>query len=313
MDQEIMVSIICNAYNHEKYIASALEGFVMQQTSFPFEILVHDDASTDATADIIRSYEEKYPQLFRVLYQKENQYSRGGAITRRFQIPRARGKYLAICEGDDYWTDPKKLQKQFDAMERHPEVDMCAHGSTVVSGGETVSRVNRGEAECVFDLPTVIEGGGSFVSTATLFYRKTIEDAGLPPFRQIISFDYTIQIHGALRGGLLYLPDDMSVYRRATENSWTVRMRKDSGKSAAHRRRVAAMLEQLDVDTDHRYTDVIRKKLRSVTFRLNYLEGNYRALLSREYQEEFRKNTVKKRLYILLMAALSVFMKSKSQ
>lgn len=311
MDREIMVSVICNAYNHEKYIASALEGFVMQKTDFPFEVLVHDDASNDATADIIRSYAERYPELIFPIYQQENQYSRGGAISRRFQFPRARGKYIALCEGDDYWTDPCKLQKQFDAMERHPEVDMCAHATSVESNGSIVAATSRAEQERVFSLAEVIDGGGSFVSTASVFYRKTLEEGEYPPFRQITSFDYVMQIHGALRGGLLYLPDTMAVYRRATENSWTVRMRKDTGKSAQHRRKVAAMLSQLDVDTRYRYTDIIQKKLRAVTFHLNYLEGNYRALLSREYKEEFRKKTVKKRLYILVKAALSFLTKPK--
>ena len=298
-----MVSVICNTYNHEKYIASALDGFVMQKTSFAYEVLVHDDASTDATADIIRSYEEKYPELIRVIYQQENQYSKGGGITKKFQVPRARGKYLAFCEGDDYWTDPLKLQKQFDAMERHPEVDMCVHTASVESNGEIVGRVSRSETECIFPLPAIIDGGGGFVCTATLFYRKAMEDVPYPPFRQVISYDYTMQIHGAMRGGLLYLPDDMAVYRRATENSWTVRMRKDAVKSAAHRRRVADMLKQLDLDTNHLYTDVIQRKLKSVLFRLHYLEGNYRALLSKEMKEEFQSKTLKKRLFILLMAA----------
>ena len=131
MSQEIMVSVICNTYNHEKYIASALEGFVMQKTNFAFEILVHDDASTDSTADIIRDFEKKYPDLILPIYQTENQYSRGGGITKRFQIPRARGKYLAFCEGDDYWTDPLKLQKQVTFMELHYEYSVCFHRCVV--------------------------------------------------------------------------------------------------------------------------------------------------------------------------------------
>ena len=98
---EIMVSIICTAYNHEKYIRDALDGFVSQKTNFKFEILVNDDASTDRTAEIIREYEMKYPDLMRPVYQTENQYSKGVRISHDILIPRARGKYLAYCEGDD--------------------------------------------------------------------------------------------------------------------------------------------------------------------------------------------------------------------
>ncbi len=116
-DNEIMVSIVCDAYNHEKYIADALEGFVMQKTNFAFEILVHDDASTDRTAEIIRDYEKRYPNLIKPIYETENQYSKQDGSLERIQFGRVKGKYTAMCEGDDYWTDPLKLQKQFDAME----------------------------------------------------------------------------------------------------------------------------------------------------------------------------------------------------
>ena len=126
MSQNMMVSVICNTYNHGPYVRDALEGFVTQQTNFPFEVLVHDDASTDNTADIIREYEAKYPEIIKPIYQTENQYSQKVRIDRTFQIPRITGKYVAVCEGDDYWTDPMKLQKQVDFLESHPDYSLCA-------------------------------------------------------------------------------------------------------------------------------------------------------------------------------------------
>ena len=133
MSNEIkpLVSICCLVYNHEQYLRDCFEGFVKQQTTFPFEILVHDDASTDHSADIIREYTEKYPNLFKPIYQKENQYSKGVRISFEYQYPRAQGKYIALCEGDDYWTDPNKLQMQVDFLEAHPEYSMCFHGAKV--------------------------------------------------------------------------------------------------------------------------------------------------------------------------------------
>ena len=105
--EQIMVSIVCNAYNQELYIREALESFVAQKTNFKFEILVHDDASTDTTADIIREYESKYPDIIKPIYQTENQYSKNVSIT-ALQHQRANGKYIAFCEGDDYWIDEYK-------------------------------------------------------------------------------------------------------------------------------------------------------------------------------------------------------------
>lgn len=116
-----LVSIITLAYNHENYIRDCLEGILMQKTSFKFELIIHDDASTDNTANIIKEYEQEYPDIIKPVYQKENQYSKGVSIGRTFLYPRAKGKYIALCEGDDYWVDPLKLQKQVSFLEKHPE------------------------------------------------------------------------------------------------------------------------------------------------------------------------------------------------
>ena len=124
---DIVVTILTLAYNHEPYIRQCLDGIVMQQTTFKFELLIHDDASTDGTADIIREYESKYPNIIKPIYQKENQYSKKIPIGVTYLYPRAKGKYIALCEGDDYWTDPLKLQKQVDFLEANPEYVMCTH------------------------------------------------------------------------------------------------------------------------------------------------------------------------------------------
>lgn len=116
-----LVSIKCLAFNQEKYIGQTLDGFLMQETDFPFEVIVHDDASPDKTADILREYEKKYPLIVKPVYQTENQYSKhDGSLTRAANAP-LKGKYIAECEGDDYWIDPQKLQRQVDFLESHPE------------------------------------------------------------------------------------------------------------------------------------------------------------------------------------------------
>jgi glycosyltransferase involved in cell wall biosynthesis len=116
-----VVSICCITYNHEKYIEDALEGFLIQKTDFPFEILINDDASTDSTADIIREYEAQYPNLIKPIYQTENQYSQGKKPNQEFNFPRAIGKYIALCEGDDYWQNSLKLEKQVDFLEKNKD------------------------------------------------------------------------------------------------------------------------------------------------------------------------------------------------
>ena len=138
-----MVSINCIAYNQERYISDAIEGFLRQQTDFGYEILIHDDASTDRTAGIIEDYTRRYPDLIKPLYQTENQYSKGIKVGTAFNLPRAKGKYVAFCEGDDYWTDPEKLQKQVDYMESHPECSMCCHAVKLVKGRKVGGPLNK--------------------------------------------------------------------------------------------------------------------------------------------------------------------------
>ena len=123
-----LVSICCLAYNHAQFIRKCLDGFLMQQTDFPIEILIHDDCSTDGTIEIIQEYTANYPELIFPLYEEENQYSMGASGKMDlYNYTRARGKYIAYCEGDDYWTDPLKLQKQVDFMEANPDYSVCWH------------------------------------------------------------------------------------------------------------------------------------------------------------------------------------------
>ena len=134
-----IVSICCATYNHASFINKALDGFLMQEPPIGVttnelwvEILIHDDASTDGTDTIIREYAAKYPKIIFPLYEEENQYTKGHvADIDMYNYKRARGKYIAYCEGDDYWTDPLKLQKQVNFMEKHPEYSICFHGNSV--------------------------------------------------------------------------------------------------------------------------------------------------------------------------------------
>lgn len=130
MKDEILVSVMVLAYNQEKFIRKALESIVMQKTSFSFEIVVHDDASTDKTADIIREFQSKYPKLIVTIFQKENQYSKGVSIAKEYIIPILKGKYIALCEGDDYWLSVNKLEEEVNFLENNPEY--IAIGSNVV-------------------------------------------------------------------------------------------------------------------------------------------------------------------------------------
>lgn len=300
-NNEVAVSIVCNAYNHEEYIRDALSGFVMQKTTFPFEVLVHDDASTDKTAEIIREYERDYPDLIKPIYQTENQYSKGGGLVGKIQFARARGKYIAFCEGDDFWTDPLKIQKQYDALEAHPEIDMCAHTVEAVKANtlEPNGFIRPAKRDTVFTTEEVIRGGGGFVGTVSLFYRRGLVE-NMPPFRQFLMLDYTMQIQGSLRGGILFLDDCMAKYRVASNGSWTVRMAKDRLAYGRHYVKMVDMLKILDKDTEGKYSEVIAECIwkleREWTYTTDLYDNGYSLGFLRRNKEYISKMNFKVRI-----------------
>lgn len=211
-----IVSISCITYNHEKYIRDAIEGFLMQKTTFPVEILIHDDASTDQTASIVKEYEEKYPQLIKSIYQTENQYSKRDGTIGRLQRGRARGKYYATCEGDDYWTDPYKLQKQVDFLEANPEYGMI-HSNFTTSDGKRISINSYPKNDQYL---TGFLSGNISIGTLTVLYRKELYES-LPKYYQEKKFrmgDLPLWIEFANVSKIKYLPDKMAMYR-VLENS----------------------------------------------------------------------------------------------
>ena len=255
---EVMVSVLCLAYNHEAWIRDALEGFVSQQAPFRFEVLVHDDASTDGTADIIRDYEKRYPGLVRAVYQRENQYSRGVPVALQYLASLAKGRYIAMCEGDDYWTDVHKLARQVAVLEARPEVDICAHRVLRLWNGKRDGYVAPSLHEGLLPVAKVILGGGSrYVATSSLLCRTAVYKQWTP-MRDVLVNDYVLQLQGALRGGMYYLSDCMSVYRKGVPGSWNER---HSGQRPLIRQTNRQMLEAFDQYTEGRFHDAVSLRL----------------------------------------------------
>ncbi|WP_159800582.1 glycosyltransferase [Flavobacterium sp. MK4S-17] len=183
MNQLPLVSICCLAYNHEKYIKACLESFLFQIISFKIEILIHDDASSDNTSRIIRHYELKYPDLIKPIYQLENQYSKGIPVSKIYNFSRVKGKYIAICEGDDFWTDPYKLQKQVDILESNDNYGLV-HGDCnfLYSNGREEKNVNKYSTKNVEyttrnDIFNGLIAADYKIRTATVMFRKSLYDS----------------------------------------------------------------------------------------------------------------------------------------
>ncbi len=266
------VTVICATYNHENYIRDALEGFIMQKTSFPFRVIVHDDASTDKTPEIVLEYAREYPNVIIPILEKENQYCKGAVHFTELMLSYVEGKYIAFCEGDDYWTDPNKLQMQYDALERNKNINFCACGTYVVDA-ETLKVDKKASiipftSDCVISVRDTISRGGGFVGTPASMYRKSIFDKW-PAFFRYYPHDYSFQIYGALGGGVYYLSAVMACARKPHSGSITHRINTDWEKGRIHHNKIITMLRLLDKETQHMY----RKEIRHRVLKMQYLDG----------------------------------------
>ena len=253
----IVVSIFCIAYNHEKYIKDALDGFVMQKTNFKYEIIVHDDASTDRTREIVDEYKRKYPDVIRTIYQRENQYSQGKTEFHIRNKDRLRGKYVAICEGDDYWTDCNKLQKQVDYLESHPECVMCFHATnteSVKNGKKIYTEAHPYENSGLVTVDAAIRPCGGVCKALSQVIRVSLFDNEIPDFIfNCVAGDYPFQIWYPLKGTVYYIDEVMGVYRFNSEGSWTNRLLHDSHKRIQHKVDTIEMLLKFNEYTEYRY------------------------------------------------------------
>lgn len=223
-----IVSIVCHTFNHAAYIEETFRGIANQETSSPFEVIVHDDASTDGAQEVIRRWRADHPGVFRCILQETNQLSRGQRIP-GITYPMVRGDYVALCEGDDYWCDPTKLERQLRALRENPGVDLCLHPGRLIGPGGRKGRVAfwHGRRETIYDADRVVSSRGQFAPTASLLFRARVIDR-LPRWffedPRVPHGDYFVESVGASNGAL-YIPQVMSVYRRGIPGSYTVRSR----------------------------------------------------------------------------------------
>lgn len=226
--EQPLVAIRCITYNHEAYIRDALDGFVMQKTDFPYVAIIHDDASTDRTAEIIKEYAAKYPHIIKPIYETENQYSkRDGSLSRimRDACIASRAKYIAMCEGDDYWTDPLKLQKQVDFLESHPDYSMCFHNAVIhyEDGNQEERLFSDIETRQYFEKE--LTSGWLGATASYVFRRSVLLSRYFTEFVNSTKFivgDYPLLLSCIRSGKIFAISDCMSVYR-INPGGWTQR------------------------------------------------------------------------------------------
>lgn len=291
-DNKPLVSILCQTFNHGLYIRQCLDGLMMQNTSFPFEVLIHDDASTDGTADIIKEYETKYPAIIKPIYQIVNQFSQGKKVFSRIQLPRAKSKYLALCEGDDYWTDPYKLQKQIDFLEKNSEYGLIY--SKVKCFDQETNKFERepwGGPSTKFDALII----RNTIPTLTTVFRTDIcrqylEEIKPERYNWKLG-DYPLWLYFAMKSRVFFLNEITGVYR-ISKNS--ISHCSDMEKQEAYIKSIYAIKNHL---LEFSKINFNRQELNEALFEClgtNALLMNNRHL-AYDYFSQIRKMTLKKR------------------
>lgn len=305
-DQEITVSIFCAAYNHESYIRRTLDGFVNQKTMFKYEVFVHDDASTDDTKAIIVEYAEKYPDIIFPILQEVNQYSKGVNILKTFVLPIIRGKYIATCEGDDYWCDEYKLQKQVDFLENHIEYSACVHNSIRENMfKKEISLFNDSLEAYDLNAEHVMSRGGADYHTSSLMYRieyaiECHSDMRPEFFDKPKNIgDYPLGIYLTLKGKVRYLPDTMSVYRFGTPGSWSSSMQ-DTRRFVETEYSLIDMLKSVDEYTNFHYHATIQPVIEKRYLKILNLETSLDVLKSEEMLQMFQTQKVIRKCKIII-------------
>jgi glycosyltransferase involved in cell wall biosynthesis len=296
-----LVFVQCSTYNQSQYIKDALDGFVMQKTNFPFVCCVVDDASTDGEQAVINSYCEEFFDcreknvyqydetddyirffvrhktnrncFFLVINLKYNHYSIQKAKMPYYMTWRNDAKYLAICEGDDYWTDPLKLQKQVDFMETHPEHSLCyCNNIRLFSDGHQEMQPRYPSSKEICPIEDLISEGGGAISTHTMFFRQELYVPYSTWAKGCPVGDLPMMLSLAAKGYVGFLSDVMGVHRFEAKGSWTSKMATDRNKTKKVSRAIIKMYRQFDEWTNYKYHTAVRKKIRDI--RTTVLKGD---------------------------------------
>ena len=301
------VTVYCTVYNHEKYVRKCLDSLVSQKTAFRYSVIVHDDASTDRSAEIIREFAERYPDVIVPIYQTENQHRQKRNIISNFIEPIVNSKYVAICEGDDYWSSADKLQKQYDAMESHPECGICLHRTLEVTETETYTGLEHpslvyetgliSARQLFATFPTRIYHTSSYFLRAS-YWHEYIKN---PPDYKLAATvgDIPILLYFGSHFGIYQINEALSCYRRGAEASWSFsRFRADESVLINYHSSIIKTFTLFDEATDGAYHDICVERVSKHMFARDVMSGELKEFLKPENRDYFSGLSKAKRIAV---------------
>lgn len=296
MSGQQKVTVMLTTFNQREYIAQALDSILCQKTSFPFEVLVHDDASQDGTADIIREYAKRHPDLLKPILQTENQYSRQVDIVRSILLPKVRGEYIAFLEGDDYWCDPEKLEKQVRILTDRPDCSACAHNTKRLDCETGVlTPLFASESRDLLVKDVCIQGAQSFHTSSLLMRTQALRH---PPFdfAYVLFGDFTIAMQLALAGPIYYLNEVMSVYRYQAKGAFSQRHRKPEDLARVWERGALMLSTALAATQDPAQREAILGGIAFQNFQRLECLSDYQAMRQEPYRAILKKKPLPYRM-----------------
>lgn len=318
MNEEIAVSICCATYNQEKYIEQTLKGFLKQKVNFKYEIIIHDDCSSDRTRDIVEKYRIKHPELIRVIYQKENKYSKGEKITINYLFPCVKGKYVALCEGDDFWTDENKLQTQYDILEKYQDCSFVTHiVEKVTKNGEKLNeyipakqlcdneviRMNMKDFFEMFSKKTLT----AFQTSSYFFRSKYLKEyLASKQFHSIPGVgDLPLIWFMMNKGETYFIRKSMSAYRTGNSSSWSAKL-DNLDYRIDHFKNLIQFLNFYNQYTNYQYETYLYYLERKYNFEICRYSKDYKSIIKNGYIDIFISN-IKTIIFEILWNKLSVF------
>ena len=297
------ITVIVMAYNQKDYIRESLDSILRQKTNVDFNILIHDDCSSDGTSEIIDEYKMKNPNKIDVIHQKEKTFPVVGfnGMLYKYVTPIIESDYIAYCDGDDYWCDDEKLQKQYDFMSSHPEYSMCFHSAYQLRPNNDMSSKWFIRDEGDINMSDIIsERPGVCVATSSIFLKSDVFKDFSDWRKKYPVEDVPMYITAAMKGKIHRLKDVMCVYRQFAAGSWSAQNKDANDKMIKHLNEMKEAVLRFDQQTNQQYHDLVVKETESFDFRIAHITRDFKTIFSNANKRFVKRLKFKERLSLKL-------------
>ena len=298
------ITVVVMTYNHKNYIGSAIDSILSQRINVDFDILIHDDCSDDGTREIIKRYQDMHPNVIKTIFQKNRQFALLGynKMIEKFIVPNLKSKYVAICDGDDYWIDDSKLQRQYDFMEANQDYSMCFHSAYQLKpNGDLSSKWYIKPAGDLQMSDIINDRPGICAATSSIFVRTGVY-CNFPNWRMSFPVeDVPLCIDAALQGKIHRFKEIMCVYRQFAVGSWSEQNRNNVSRVVEQHHLLINAIKLFDNESNHIYHQLVESYILGCEFRIALYQKNYNLLFDKRYRKLFKRMPLKRRLSISIM------------